>query len=156
MSRALHLACSTLLLVGGFALYLVGVYAWKRPADPEQAHELRQALEVYARLLTVRGLLPQLWIALPLGALLERLFRSPARTRAGRALLLAAAAGVAGLFAAAVLLPAKLPGAPRVVFTGPANFASTWLEMTAAVTAAALLPRLAWPAARDATATRAE
>jgi hypothetical protein len=148
--------CSSLLLVGGLALYLVVVYALKRPADPEAARELRQALEVYGRVVVVRGLLPQLWIALPLGALLERLFPSRARSRGGLAVLLALAAGLAGLLVSATLLRAALPGIPRIVFTGPANFARTWLELSAAVTAAALLPRLAWTALRARAASAGE
>jgi hypothetical protein len=149
MSRALlRLIGSSLLLVGGFVLYLTLVYTWKRPADPEAALKLRQSLEVYGRLLAVRGLLPQLWIALPLAALLRRLFPGRASTRAGFAGLLAVAAGLAGALVVGLLLPANLPGAPRVVYTGPLNVALTWLEMTAAVLAAALLPRLLWPVLR--------
>lgn len=144
MSRALlRGVCSSLLLVGGFALYLLVAYRWKRPPDPQAAQELRQALQVYGRLLVVRGLLPQLWIALPLAALLARGF--PRGGGAALALPLALATGLAGLLVAVVLLPANLPGAPRVVFTGPANFAATWLEMSAAVLVAALLPRWLWP-----------
>jgi hypothetical protein len=145
MSRALlRGVCSSLLLVGGFALYLVVAYRWKRSPDPHAAQELRQALQVYGRLLVTRGLLPQLWIALPLAALFARGF-SRGGGRAALALPLALATGLAGLLVAAILLPANLPGAPRVVFTGPGNFAATWLEMSVAVLLAALLPRWLWP-----------
>jgi hypothetical protein len=149
MRRALlRGALSSLLLVGGFAAYVAIAYAARRPADPEAAREMRQALEIYFRVVTVKGLLPQLWIALPLGALLERLFPARARGRGGPAVLLAVAAALAGLLVASTLLRADIPGSPRVVFTGPSNFARTWLEMSAAVTAAALLPRLAGRAPR--------
>ncbi|HXK25895.1 MAG TPA: hypothetical protein VMS55_24730 [Myxococcota bacterium] len=145
MSRALlRGVCSSLLLLGGFLLYLLVVYRWKSPPDPKAAQELRQALQVYGRLLVIRGLLPQLWIALPLGALLARFFPR-AGGRAAHALRLAFATGVAGLLVAAILLPANLPGAPRVVFTGPGNFVATWLEMSAAVFVAALLASWLWP-----------
>ncbi|HVN36889.1 MAG TPA: hypothetical protein VMW19_01790 [Myxococcota bacterium] len=150
MSRALlRVACSSLLLVGGFALYLLVVYRLKRPPDPRAAQELRVALQVYGRLLAIRGLLPQLWIALPLAALLRRFSRDGGR--AALVVSLAFAAGVAGLIVAAILLPANLPGAPRVVFTGPGNFAATWLEMSAAVLVAALLPFWLWPDPRGST-----
>jgi len=145
MSRPLlRGACSSLLLVGGFALYLLVAYRLTRPPDPRAAKELRVALQVYGRLVAIRGLLPQLWIALPLGALLARLFPRT-DVRAAQALPLALATGVAGLLVAAILLPANLPGAPRVVFTGPGNFVATWLEMSVAVLAAALIPRWLWP-----------
>jgi len=137
---------STLLLVGGLALYLVVAYTLRRPADPDAARELRQALEIYARVVVVKGLLPSLWIAVPLGALLERLFPARARSRRGLAALLALAAGLAGLLVVATVFRAAIPGLPRIVLSGPAHVARTWLELSAAVTAAMLLPRLAWTA----------
>lgn len=150
MSRALlRVACATLLLAGGFALYLVFVYALERPAaDPDAALEMRQALEIYGRLVTLRGLLPQLWLTLPLAALLERRVPSLVRRRGGVALALSIAAGVAGLLVASTLLPMQLPGAPRVKFSGAWNFVATWLEMSAAVTAAALAARWLLPPRR--------
>lgn len=143
-------ACSSLLLAGGFVLYLMFAFAIERPVDPEAARELRTALSIYGRLVLVRGLLPQLFVALALGSLLERQFPAPARSRTGLAVLFALSALFAGLLVVPTLLPADLPGLPRVVFTGPLNFARTWLEMSAAVTAALLLPRLAWRALRRA------
>jgi hypothetical protein len=146
MTRALlRGALATLLLAGGFALYLVFAYTLKRPAasSPEAA-ELRQALEVYGRLVILRGLLPQLWLTLPLAAGLERIAPGFARSGARRTLALAIAAGAAGLLVASTLLRLQLPGAPRVVFTGPLNFAFTWLEMTAGVVAAVLAARWLW------------
>jgi hypothetical protein len=146
MSRALlRAACASLLLAGGFAAYLVVAYLLKRPPDPEAARELRQALELYGQLLIGRGLLPQLWIALPLAALLARAFPAWTRSRAGTVGALAFAAGLAGLLVAATLLRAELPGEPRVVFTGPGNFLATWLEMSAGVIAAAWLARWLLP-----------
>jgi hypothetical protein len=142
-------ACSSLLLVVGFALYLLLVYALKRPADPEAANELRQALEIYGRLVSVRGLLPQLWIALLLSALLERAFPSQTRSRVGLAVAVAVAAGLAGLLVASTLLPMEVRGTARVVYTGTWNFVATWLELSAGVTAAALLPRWLGPSPRS-------
>jgi hypothetical protein len=132
---------ATALLAGGLALYLLAVFALQRPADPEAARELRTALSVYGRLLLVRGLLPQLWIALALAGWLERRVPRLAGGRARHAALFGACAGLAGLLVASLLLPARVPGAPHVVFTGPLNFARTWLEMSAAVTAAMWLAR---------------
>jgi len=140
--------CSSLLLVGGLALYLVAGYALTRPADPDAARELRQALEIYGRVVVVKGLLPSLWIAVPLGALLERRFPARAGTRRGLAVLLALAAGLAGLLVVATVFRAVIPGMPRLVLDGPAHYARTWIEISAAVTAALLLPRLAWTALR--------
>ena len=149
MRRALRWGiAASLLLAGGLALYLLLVYAIGRPADPAAARELHDALFVYGRLLLVKGLLPQLWLALWLGSWLERRLAASARGPARLAALLAASAGVAGLLVASTLLRAELPGSPRVVFADAANFARTWLEMSAAVTAALVLPRLAWPALR--------
>jgi hypothetical protein len=143
MTRALlRGALASLLLVGGFAAYVVFAYTIKRPAaDPEAALELRQALEIYGRLVILRGLLPQLWLTLPLAALLERFVPALARSGARRAGAVAIAAGAAGLLVASTLLRLQLPGAPRVVFSGPLNFAVTWLELTAGVVAAVLVAR---------------
>jgi hypothetical protein len=135
-------ALASLLLVGSFAAYVLFAYALKRPdGDPQAALELRQALEIYGRLVILRGLLPQLWLTLPLAALLERFVPALTRSRARRAGAVAIAAGVAGLLVASTLLRLQLPGAPRVVFSGPLNFAVTWLEMTAGVVAAVLVAR---------------
>lgn len=147
MRRAfLWWACASLLLAGGFALYLLVAYAIARPADPEAARELRTALTVYGRLLLVKGLLPQLWLALGIAMLHERRSAGAAPSRPRLVALIGISAALAGLFVASTLLRADLPGSPRVAFTGLANFARTWLEMSAAVGAALLLPRLAWPA----------
>jgi hypothetical protein len=140
-------ACASGLLAGGFALYLLLAFAIERPADATAARELRAALAIYGKVVLLKGLLPQLWIALALAGLLERGFLR-ARSRAGLAVLLAVSAGLAGLPVAAILLRANLPWLPRVVFSGPANFALTWLQMSAAVVAAALFPRLVWPTLR--------
>jgi hypothetical protein len=147
MSRALlRAACATLLLVGGFVLYLLFAYAVKRSAaDAQAAQELRQALEIYGRLVIVRGLVPTLWLALPFALLLERAVPALAQSGRGRAAALAIAAGVAALVVAAVLLPAQFPGAPHVVYSGAWNFVATWLEITAGVVAAALLARWLLP-----------
>ncbi|HEX5068496.1 MAG TPA: hypothetical protein VFY49_20415 [Myxococcota bacterium] len=133
--------CASALLAGGLALYLLFVYALQRPEDPEAARELRTALSVYGRVVLVKGVLPQLWIALALAGLLERRAPRLASSRARRAGLFAACAGIAGLLIASTLLRAQIPGSPRVVFSGPLNFARTWLEMTTAVAAAMWLPR---------------
>ena len=133
-----------LLLVGGLVLYLLLVFAVERPADPEAAHELRNG---------ARGLRPARAREGPAAAALDRaragrLARAPqpasARNRLRLATLLGACAGVAGLLIAATLLRADIPGSPRVVFTGPLNFAPTWLEMSAATTAAMWVPRALW------------
>jgi hypothetical protein len=153
MRHALRRAvAATLLLAGGFAAYLALVYVIERPADAVAARELRLALAIYGRVVLVKGLWPQLWIALALAGLLARRFPSRAGTLSGQALLLAAAAGLAGLLVAPTLLPADLPRLPPVVFSGPGNFALTWLEMSAAVAAAAWLPRLAGRTLRRAAA----
>jgi hypothetical protein len=140
-------ACASALLAGGFVLYLLLGFAIARPADAAAARELRAALTIYGKVVLFKGLLPQLWLALVLAGLLERRFLR-ARGRAGLAVLLALSAGLAGLPVAATLLRADLPWLPRAVFTGPLDFAMTWLQMSAAVVAAALLPRLAWPTLR--------
>jgi hypothetical protein len=133
--------CASALLAGGFALYLLLVYALERPPEPEAARELRTALSVYGRVVLVKGVLPQLWIALALASWLEQRAPDLARSRARRAGLFGACAGLAGLLIASTLLRADIPGSPRVVFSGPLNFVRAWLEMTAAVSAAMWLPR---------------
>jgi hypothetical protein len=151
-SRWLWWIAASALLAGGLALYLLFVFFVQRPADPVAADELRMALTLYGRLVLVKGVLPQLWIALALATLLER--RAPAlgHGRARRAALFGACAAVAGLLIASTLLRADIPGSPRVVFTGPLNFVRTWLEMSVAVTAAMWLPRARAQGHRDAQA----
>jgi hypothetical protein len=130
------------LLVGVFALYLVLVFAVQRPADPGEARDLRTALSIYGRVVLVKGLLPQLWVALALAGLLERRAPGLARTRARTAALYLACSALAALGIASTLLRADIPGSPRVVFTGPLNFARTWLEMSAAAAAAMWVSRV--------------
>jgi hypothetical protein len=143
-----RLAASSLLLAGGLLLYLMLAIAFARPADAAAEREMRIALTIYAGVVLAKGLLPQLWIALALGSLFERRFAARVQTRRALAVVLAVAALAAGLLVAPTLLPASLPGLPPVVFAGPGNFALTVLQMSAAVAAAALLPRLAIPALR--------
>jgi len=146
--RWLWWVLASALLAGGLALYLLLAFALQRPAEPAAAEELRTALTLYGRLVLVKGVLPQLWIALALATLLEHRAPALARSRARLAALFGACAGVAGLLIASTLLRADIPGSPRAVFTGPLNFARTWLEMSAAVTGAMWLPRALWRSRR--------
>jgi hypothetical protein len=142
MRRALGIgAAATALVVAGLLFYLQLAFRLERPADPESARELRNALALYGRVVLWKGLLPQLWIALGVGLWLERRFPALARSRGGRAGALAAAALGAGLLVLSTLLRSELGGLPRVVFRGPGNFAATLLQTSAAVTAALLLSR---------------
>jgi hypothetical protein len=129
------LASATALLAGGFLLF---AFALARIAAGDDG-EARAALAVWAQIVLVKGLLPQLWLCLGLWALFARPLGLPARGRLGSAAGLAVAALVAGLPVAAWLLPLDLPNLPAVVFRGPANFAATVVEMSVPVWLAGLL-----------------
>jgi hypothetical protein len=122
-----------LLVVGFFAL----VWASGRLAESE---ETLRALTVWARVVLVKGLLPQLWLSLVLWPLLRRL---PGLSGAGVREALAIALGVllAGVLVASLLMTRPAPGYPAVVFRGPGNFVATVLEMSVAVATAIGLPR---------------
>jgi len=127
---------SALLLTAGFLGSVFLATLW---IDPASTRETQIALAIYARVVLVKGLLPQLALALLLGAVLGRVPRLAGR--GGRALLRAAlAAGLAALVVAPTLMPLDLPTLPAVKFRGPGNFAATVLEMSAAVALALVLP----------------
>ena len=140
------LASATLLLAGGFLLF---AYAAARLAGGAGA-EARTALAIWAQVVLVKGLLPQLWLCLALWPVCDRLLGLRARGRVGLAAGLAIAALVAGVPVAAWLLTLELPRLPAVVFRGPGNFAATVLEMSVPVWLAGLLPALVLRARGDA------
>ena len=132
-------AAAAVLLSCGF-LFFVFLASRLASGDADAVDETRRALVVYARIVWLKGLLPQLAVCLLLFLAAERPFRLSAsgRPRVGAALF-----GCA-LLAGAVALPlltVDAPGWPGVVFQGPGNVVATLLEMSAAVTAAAWLAR---------------
>jgi hypothetical protein len=92
---------------------------------------------ICARIVLIKGLLPQLLFTLMLLGAFERY--APVVSVAIAAIPCALIAGVA---VAALLLPASLPKLPAVQYEGTWNFVATVLQMTAVVTVATLAPRL--------------
>jgi uncharacterized membrane protein len=139
---------SALLLCAGF-LAFVALASLR--IEPDAVREGQVALVIYARVVLVKGLLPQLALALLLGPAIARipaLAGARGAPSAARAIL---AAGVAALVVAATLMPLDLPSLPAVKFRGPGNFVATALEMTGAVAAALWIPER-WLARRRARA----
>jgi hypothetical protein len=100
------------------------------------------ALRIYATLVLLKGLLPQLLLALLLWPVLDRLLSLRDRGRKGVAAGLVACAALAAAVVAPTLLTSSLLGLPPVKFRDAWNFVQTFLEMTIGVSAALLLPRL--------------
>lgn len=135
------LAATGLLAAGFLAyVYLASLVAAGHLEQAETARTQR-ALVMYARVVLVKGLLPQLWIALALWPVLGRALARRLRGRAGEALGLLACATLAGLVVLPTLLVADLPGLPAVRFRDLGNAAATLAETTAAVAAALWLAR---------------
>lgn len=124
------------LLTAGF---LGGVFLATFWIDPESTRKTQIALAIYARVVLVKGLLPQLALALVLGAALDRAPRLAGGGVGRKALRALLAAGLSALAVAPTLMPLDLPTLPAVKFRGPGNFAASVLEMTAAVATALLL-----------------
>ncbi len=143
---------STLLLSLGFLgyVYLASVVASHNLVEAQAIGRMQEVLVVYARTLLVKGLLPQLAIALLLWVPLDRLLSSrliSSRAPGGLSkLILIVGIFVCAAVGNAIVVPTLLlvehPGMPAVKFTGTWNVVRTFLEMTSAVAAAALLPRL--------------
>jgi hypothetical protein len=141
--------CAGLLLTFGFLgmVYVATLLAQAR-SDPASVREMQVALVIYARVVLVKGLLPQLLIALALWPALDRLFSFGSRGRWGEVLGLSGSALLAALIVAPTLLPLDLDLLPAVKFRSAGNFVVSVLEMTAAVAAATLLPRWILPGLR--------
>jgi hypothetical protein len=137
-------ASASLLLCVGFlaVVYAVSLQA-VAAAEPESVRQVQLGLVIYARVVLLKGLLPQLLLALGLFALLDRAFALGARGSLAVAAGVVVAAAAASLVVAPTLLRLELPALPPVRYRGPWNFLRTCAEMTAAVAVAALIPRLA-------------
>lgn len=146
---ALWFGSAALLLVLGFlAVVYAGALSLELRGGSESVGEAQSALVIYARMVLLKGLLPQLLLALLLWSVLDRRFGFRRRGRLGLALGVTLCALLAGAVVAPLLLPLHLPPLARVKFTGPGNVVATVLEMTAAVASALLLPQLVLPALR--------
>lgn len=149
MKRTLLWAiASGLLLAVGLLLYVAFAYRIGRPDEAAAARELRGALTVYAEFVLYKGLLPQLLVTLTLYPLLDRIFDLKIRGRLAIAAGVASCAALAGLLVATTLMRTEIFDLPAAVYTGPANFTLTVLQLTAAVTAAMLIPRFLLPGVR--------
>ena len=140
---------SALLLTFGFLalMYVVNRLA-QAQTDPATVRQTQLALVIYARVVLLKGLLPQLAIALALWPVLDRLFAFQRRGRMGLVAGLTLSALLAALIVAPTLLPLNLDSLPAVKFRSVGNFVASVLEMTAAVATATLLPRLLLPGLR--------
>jgi hypothetical protein len=135
-------SASLLLCVGFLALVYAASLAAVARSEPEAVRQTQLSLVIYARVVLVKGLLPQLLVTLGLFALLDRACALSARGRRGVVAGVVGAAAAASLLVAPTLLPLALPALPSVSYRGPGNFLRTCAEMTAAVALAALVPRL--------------
>lgn len=138
--------------VSAVVLLAVGFLAWVNlgatiatRAKPDAALQVRTAFELYAQLVLFKALLPALLLALVLWLLLDWRGWFSRRGRLGLALGLALAATLASVVVAAALMPVPLLGLPAVKFPGALDFVRTCLEMAAAVSFAAWLPRSVRP-----------
>jgi hypothetical protein len=150
LRAALWVSSASLLLAVGFLglVYAVSVLARAR-SEPASVRGMQTALVIYARVVLVKGLLPQLLLTLALWPALDRLLSLRRRGRLGVVAGVASAAALAALVVAPTLLTAALPGLPAVRFQGPVNFVETVVEMTLAVASACLVPRLLLPGLRS-------
>ena len=141
----LRLGASALLLAAGFGLLLALVYGWVTTVGDvpaERAQILQLGLLAYFRLIFVKGLLPQLVLAVVLWPPLAYL-RPTWDAAAGRRLLgLALAAGAAYAVVAPSLLTVDFAGWPALQMQRGADHVTTALLMTGAVSVAAWLPTL--------------
>ncbi|MGH0030717.1 MAG: hypothetical protein ACQGVC_13060 [Myxococcota bacterium] len=146
LRTALWAVCAGLLLLVVFAGY-VAVVARLAPGDAETVERTRQGLALYAGIVLLKGLLPQLVATFVLYAVLAP--RLDFERSRGRVVLgVVGCAAAAGLLAAGLLLPLELPGLPSVRYRGVGNFAATALELTAGVSLACLAARFAVPVLR--------
>jgi len=150
---ALWALAATGLLAAGFLfyVYLASLVAAGHLEDPQTART-QHALVIYARVMLVKGLLPQLWIALALWPVLGRRLLRRLGGRLGEGVGLLACAALAGLVVLPTLLLADLPGLPAVRFRDLGNALATLAETSAAVVAALWLAR-AWTRQRRAGGT---
>ena len=137
-------SAAALLAIGFLAWVNLGAWIATR-AQPDAALQVRTAFELYAYLVLFKALLPALLVALALWPLLDWSGWFSRRGRPGLALGLALAATLGSVVVAAALMPVTALGLPTVQFTGPVNFVRTCLELAAAVTLAAWIPRSVRP-----------
>ncbi len=143
LSGILWALSSTALLTLGFLAWVyISFRLATSGADEASIQSTRTALGVYARLVLLKGLLPQLLLALLAWPVLDRLFSLRDRGRKSVAAGLLACAALAAAVVIPTLLTSSLLDLPAVKFKDAWNFVQTYLEMTIGVSAALLLPRL--------------
>jgi hypothetical protein len=147
----LWLLASSLLLVAGAAVAVLGLYELLLRTDSVKAEDVRSfqvMMAFYFRIVCFQGLLPALLLTLVLWPALARLaplFRRD-RTRLFLGLLLAAA--VAYAFVGPLLLSAHWTGLPALAMRNALDQVGTAVLVVAAVAAAAWLPRVLLPPLR--------
>jgi hypothetical protein len=130
------------LLTVGFLLFVyAATLLAQTQLDEGSAGTMQIGLSIYARVVLLKGLLPQLLLALLLWPLLDRIFSLQRWGKRGLVLGLAASAALALFFVIPGLLMLDFKELPAVKFRSSANLIVSALEMTAAVTVALLLPR---------------
>lgn len=138
------IAVSCVLLCVGFAALVLGMLGLGAlRADDAQALSLadRMMAVVYFRVVLVKGLLPQLVLALALWALLRRAWPGVERSFATRAVGLAGLGLAAYAVVAPLLLSADLPGWPALQMRTLEHQIATAFQSVIGVVAAALLGR---------------
>jgi hypothetical protein len=136
---------SCLLLAVGFAVAVAGFYllAVAGAGSDATLAEPRQALTLtYFRVVFVKGLLPQLLLALALWPLLVRVRPRFDASRSARLLGLSLAAALAYAVVAPLLLTVEFPGWPAFQLRSLYHHLGTATLNTAAVVAAASIGRL--------------
>ncbi|MBW2271643.1 MAG: hypothetical protein JRG96_00125 [Deltaproteobacteria bacterium] len=157
LRTALWLLCAVVLLLGGLLLVLYGFWTGGHALGAMGDASTRQsqlALVTYYRVVALKGLLPQLLLVLALWPVACRLLPFAESSRRGLAGALAIVASLAFALVAPALLTSELAGLPALRMRGPRDAVFSFLLMTAAVTLAALVPRLLIPALRPAAPAR--
>jgi hypothetical protein len=142
-SAFLWAVSSSLLLAVGFVLivYVASILAARR-MDPDEVGGVQRALAIYAQVVLLKGLLPQLLLTLVVFAALDRVLSLAGRGHWIVVLGLVFSATVAVSIVFPMSLTVEGAGLPAVKSESWASTIRTCAEMTAAVVAAATAPLL--------------
>lgn len=140
-----------MLLLAGFAAVVTGMYFLALATGsipPERAEAFQMIMKTYFRVVFVKGLLPQLILALAFWPALRRLWPWAERSRSGMVAGLALAAGVAYAVVAPLLLTAVFPDWPALQMRGLYHHVGSGSLMIGGVVFASLVARLVVPGLR--------
>jgi len=148
---ALWLVSSSVLLLAGFASIVTAMFFLGLATGsiaPEKAKTVQTIMVTYFRVVFVKGLLPQLLLALAFWPALRRLCPWAERSRSGMAVGLALAAGLAYAIVAPLLLTVEYAGWPALQMRSLYHHVGSASLMTGAVVLAGLVARLVVPGLR--------